>query len=274
MVQQITRHVNIRCLEERNPPPELKIDNGTGVIQINITKHMKRIIPFPDNSVLPIHEESSQHTDREGDKIDNLCLFCDNMSRIWRMFYKLEVPGDCSEDVRKSISQFVADTAKRVIRGSARMKSFLVYVELEVIIEDSNDHDVDDGYERISDNEDMDMASDEEITSDDEFTSDNNEVNMVVALSLDAYENTKVGASRSAINGLKREIYSYESGGDNPAKNNSDTNTCVICMDKFESGTVVTYMPCSHIFHEVCLVPWLQDNNSCPLCRLEIQSCS
>ncbi|RZC75240.1 hypothetical protein C5167_050716 [Papaver somniferum] len=245
--------VNIQCREERNPPAELKLDNG--LIQINVKR-------FPDNSELSIQEES---------KIGNLSLFCDNMSLIWRMFDKLQVNGDCSEDARKSISKYVADTAKRVIGGSADMKRFFVYVHLEVVtIEDNND----DGDERLSDDKDTDMESEEEYTSDEEFTSGNNDMNTVVELSLDGYENKKVGASRSAIEGLKRERYSYGSGGDNPAKNSSDANACVICMEKFEAGTVVRYMPCSHIFHEVCLVPWLQENNSCPLCRLEIQSCS
>ncbi|MCL7034149.1 hypothetical protein MKW94_017968 [Papaver nudicaule] len=104
-----------------------------------------------------------------------------------------------------------------------------------------------------------------EESSDEEITSGEN--NMVMALSQGEYEIKKVGASRSAIEGLKREAYTYESGG-------ADAHTCVICMDKFESRIKVAYMPCSHFFHEYCLVPWLQENNSCPLCRFEIQSCS
>ncbi|MCL7029609.1 hypothetical protein MKW94_021460 [Papaver nudicaule] len=100
-------------------------------------------------------------------------------------------------------------------------------------------------------------------------------INTVVALSIDAYENKRVGASRSAIDGLKREAYSYKSGGHDEAdKTALDSTTCVICMEKFEAGTLVTYMPCTHIFHEYCLIPWLQENHSCPLCRFEIQSCS
>ncbi|KAI3923692.1 hypothetical protein MKW98_011322 [Papaver atlanticum] len=233
--------VNIRCLKEWNPPPEL--DNRTGLIQINVKR-------FPDNSELSIREESE------------ICL---------------QVHGDCSEDARKSISEFVVETAKKAIGGSASMKTFLVYVHLEVDTVESlhrsapiNDQDVNDGDERIIDDEETDMESDGDMY----MTSDDDETDMVTALSLDGYENKKVGASRSAIDGLKRERFSYGSGGDNPAKNSSDANACVICMEKFEAGTVVRYMPCSHIFHEVCLVPWLQDNNSCPLCRLEIQSSS
>ncbi|KAI3856801.1 hypothetical protein MKW92_044764 [Papaver armeniacum] len=301
-----TNAVSIQCLEVQNPPPEQRIEHKAGLIQINVTKNLKKIIRFPDDSELPINEPISQFTNgQDADKIKNLCLRDRTFGLVSCMLSELQVPAD--RGVQERITRFVVETAEGAIRGSERMKSFLVYVELEVNIEevinseDSNDPDFDDGDDILSDNEDVDcsdgetisdgedmhmpsdgeilhdeqVTSDEEIISDEEFTShDNDLVNMIADLSLYASENQKVGASRSAIEGLKRERYSYESGGDNPAKNSSDANACVICMDKFEAGTMVTYMPCSHIFHEVCLVPWLQENYSCPLCRLEIQSCS
>ncbi|KAI3923693.1 hypothetical protein MKW98_011323 [Papaver atlanticum] len=213
------------------------------------------------------------------------------------MLCRLGVPSD--RFVRKKISRFVVETAKEAISSSEHMKWFFLLPsdgnDVDIISEDEDADMTSDGEiicggedmdmpsdrengEMISDGEDIDMPSDgEQLISDDEFTSDNNDLNMVVELSLDdAYENRKVGASRSAVEGLKRESYSYESGVvpfDDHTKNNAETNTCVICMDEFEAGTVVRYMPCSHIFREDCLVPWLKENYSCPLCRLEIQSC-
>ncbi|KAI3952883.1 hypothetical protein MKW92_035403 [Papaver armeniacum] len=266
--------VEIQCLEVQNPPPEQRIEHKAWLIQINVMKNLKKIIRFPDDSELPINEPNPQFTNgQDADKIKNLCLRDRIFGLVSCMLSELQVPAD--RGVQERITRFVVETAEGAIRGSEqRMKSFLVYVELEVNIEevinseDSNDPDFDDGDDILSDNEDVDF-SDGEIISDGEDIHDNELVNMIADLSLYAFENQKVGASRSAIEGLKRERYSYESGGDNPAKNSSDANACVICMDKFEAGTLVTYMPCSHIFHEACLVPWLQENYFCPLCRLE-----
>ncbi|KAI3891586.1 hypothetical protein MKX03_033133 [Papaver bracteatum] len=273
--------VIIQCLEVQNPPPEQRIEHKLGLIQINVTKNLKKIIHFPDDSELPINELIPQFiSGQDADKIKNLCLRDRTFILVSCMLSELQVPADRS--VQERITRFVVETAEGAIRGiEQRMESLLVYVELEVNIEevinseDSNDPGFDDGDEiLVSYDEDEDTASDGEIISDEEFTSDDNElVNMIADLWLGAHENQKVGASRSAIDGLRRENYSYESGGDDHTKNKVDTSVCVICMDKFEAGTPVTYMPCSHIFHEVCLVPWLKENYSCPLCRLEIQSC-
>jgi DNA-directed RNA polymerase subunit RPC12/RpoP len=50
---------------------------------------------------------------------------------------------------------------------------------------------------------------------------------------------------------------------------------CPICNDDFIVDVECLQMPCSHIFHEACVYPWLEGKRTCPICRYELNdACS
>ncbi|KAH8742983.1 hypothetical protein F5883DRAFT_50461 [Diaporthe sp. PMI_573] len=46
---------------------------------------------------------------------------------------------------------------------------------------------------------------------------------------------------------------------------------CTICIDEMNLGDEVTVLPCKHWFHGECVVLWLKEHNTCPICRTPIE---
>ena len=53
------------------------------------------------------------------------------------------------------------------------------------------------------------------------------------------------------------------------SKNNLLTD-CSICLEPFHKKNSIIILSCDHKFHENCIKLWLNKDNSCPLCRLNI----
>lgn len=70
-------------------------------------------------------------------------------------------------------------------------------------------------------------------------------------------------ASKSAVEQLPTIYISEEQLGTEAAQ-------CAVCKDEFELCSEVKQMPCKHMYHPDCILPWLEQHNSCPVCRYEL----
>eukprot|EP00250_Pteridium_aquilinum_P001214 c1141_g1_i1 orf=448-1656(-) len=70
-------------------------------------------------------------------------------------------------------------------------------------------------------------------------------------------------ASKAAVEVLPTITISEEHLG-------TDAAQCAVCKDEFELSSQVKQMPCKHLYHQDCILPWLAQHNSCPVCRYEL----
>ncbi|XP_028788735.1 putative RING-H2 finger protein ATL37 [Neltuma alba] len=72
-------------------------------------------------------------------------------------------------------------------------------------------------------------------------------------------------ACKSAIEGLER-VKVEQIEGTSVGK----YGNCTICFEDFAIDSEVLRLPCSHLFHGKCIINWLQNRNTCPLCRFQM----
>ncbi|KAK1628702.1 hypothetical protein QYE76_003017 [Lolium multiflorum] len=94
----------------------------------------------------------------------------------------------------------------------------------------------------------------------------------------DAYRDGGFGgvpASAAAMaDRIKKRTYHDIEGGDEEGVTGRTTLAagCMICIEDFEAGDDLGVMPCSHRFHQSCLLEWLGRSHLCPCCRYALPS--
>ncbi|CAK9824913.1 E3 ubiquitin-protein ligase RNF126 [Anthophora retusa] len=55
------------------------------------------------------------------------------------------------------------------------------------------------------------------------------------------------------------------------AQNHVDSKLqCSVCWDDFKLSESVKQLPCQHLYHAPCIVPWLELHGTCPICRQDL----
>ncbi|EHK47211.1 hypothetical protein TRIATDRAFT_28220, partial [Trichoderma atroviride IMI 206040] len=55
---------------------------------------------------------------------------------------------------------------------------------------------------------------------------------------------------------------------DNPLTRGATFVSCVICLETLQDDDTIRPLPCSHVFHSLCLAKWyLKRHDTCPICK-------
>ncbi|XP_053563623.1 E3 ubiquitin-protein ligase RNF149 [Bombina bombina] len=73
-------------------------------------------------------------------------------------------------------------------------------------------------------------------------------------------KNTKKAISQLQLHKVKKE----DKGIDIDAEN------CAVCIENYKPKDIVRILPCKHIFHRLCIDPWLLEHRTCPMCKLDV----
>lgn len=91
-------------------------------------------------------------------------------------------------------------------------------------------------------------------------------INYIMANDPNRYGNPP--ASKSALDNLDKVKVSAEYLQSLYMTKNE--NSCSVCKEEFEIDQDLIGLPCKHVFHDQCILPWLKERNSCPTCRFEL----
>lgn len=112
----------------------------------------------------------------------------------------------------------------------------------------------------------LDMLS--SLMSFNEETHMENIINYLMANDPNKYGNPP--ASKDEVSKLEKIIVTENNIDD--VKLIAAESCCSVCKDDFILNQSLLKLPCNHIFHDDCILPWLKERNSCPTCRFELKT--
>ncbi|KFY82649.1 hypothetical protein V500_10407 [Pseudogymnoascus sp. VKM F-4518 (FW-2643)] len=87
-------------------------------------------------------------------------------------------------------------------------------------------------------------------------------------------EKSRAIHTEAAVMGRANECKSEGGALQNGGQSGSsiDPASCSVCIESFAENENVRILPCSHIYHQRCIDPWLLNlSSTCPLCRKPLQ---
>ena len=90
----------------------------------------------------------------------------------------------------------------------------------------------------------------------------------------DDWEKSKTAAPKHVIEQIKKESYIMEEQEEkHPEEENCAHDMCCVCHENMVPGNRIANFGCpnNHKFHLECILPWLERNSKCPLCRFDLR---
>lgn len=86
------------------------------------------------------------------------------------------------------------------------------------------------------------------------------------------YAHAKERLSKRLMNAAKKAITKMPvrtvKSGDKETE--SDFDQCAVCIEGYKTSDIIRILPCKHLFHKYCVDPWLIEQRSCPMCKMDI----
>ncbi|XP_074596330.1 E3 ubiquitin-protein ligase goliath-like [Brevipalpus obovatus] len=81
-------------------------------------------------------------------------------------------------------------------------------------------------------------------------------------------------AARKALDKIPTKSIAQDEISEDQKRSDQKTDElvecCAICIEQYKIFDVIRILPCKHAFHKACVDPWLIDQRSCPMCKLDI----